>query len=93
MYKYRPELMQARMNAMGQMSHAFEPMNAMMGQAYGPQAQFDIQSMIKNPYSPEAIARMNQEANPQPKQKTGMGKQQALNNSGAMGASAFFRGR
>lgn len=64
MYKYRPEAMDARMNAMGTMSHAFEPVNNMMGQAYGPGAQQDWSQLIKNPFSDEAIARMRQQANP-----------------------------
>lgn len=66
MYKYRPEAMNARMTAMGNMSHAFNPMNNMMGQTYGPGAQMDMSKMIQNPFSPEAIARMNQQAGKTP---------------------------
>lgn len=71
MYAYRPEVMGARMNAMGSMSHAFEPINNLMGQAYGPGAQMDWSKMIQNPFSPEAIDRMNAKAHPQSRQGTG----------------------
>ena len=75
MYQYRPELMQVRMNTMGQMSHAFEPMNNLMAQAYGPQAQFDIQSMVKNPFSQDAQDRMYQQAHPPKAAPSRMGMQ------------------
>lgn len=69
MYAYRPEAMQANMNVMGNMAHAFEPMNNMMGQAYGPQAQMDWSKMVQNPFSADAQSRMMQQAHPQPAQK------------------------
>jgi hypothetical protein len=48
---YRPEAAQARMNALGQQQSAFRPMNAAMGQMYGPGAQQDTTDMLKNPMS------------------------------------------
>ena len=54
MLAYRPDAMNARMNAMGSMSHAFDPMNNMMGQMYGPQAQMDMNKTIQNPF-PQAM--------------------------------------
>jgi hypothetical protein len=50
----RPEMMQSRMNAMGQMSQAFEPMNRMTAEmnGMGPDARMmDIQAMTQNPMS------------------------------------------
>jgi hypothetical protein len=73
MFAYRPELMDARMNVIGNMSHAFEPMNNIMGQAYGPQAQFNMQSMVKNPFTDDAQLRMRQMAHPTPKGPPGGG--------------------
>jgi hypothetical protein len=67
MYAYRPEAMQANMNVMGNMSHAFEPMNNMMGQAYGPQMQMDWSKMIQNPFSADAQLRMMEQAHPKQK--------------------------
>jgi hypothetical protein len=50
----RPEMMQSRMNAINQMSQAFEPMNRMTAEmnGMGPDARMmDIQSMTRNPMS------------------------------------------
>jgi hypothetical protein len=50
----RPEMMQSRMNAMNQMSQAFEPMNRMNAEmnGMGPDARMmDIQAMTRNPMS------------------------------------------
>lgn len=64
MFQYRPEALDARMNAMHSMAGAFGPANNMMGQMYGSGAQMDVGSMIQNPFSPEAQARMRAMANP-----------------------------
>jgi type VI protein secretion system component VasK len=61
----RPEMMQSRMNAMGQMSQAFEPMNRMTAEmnGMGPDARMmDIQSMTQNPMSQGMQDQMYQSA-------------------------------
>src|SRR6476620_2580335 len=52
--RYRPDAMNARMNAMGSMQHAFDPMNNLMGQMYGPQSQMNMQQTLQNPF-PQAM--------------------------------------
>jgi hypothetical protein len=61
----RPEMMQSRMNAMGQMSQAFEPMNRMTAEmnGMGPDARMmDIQAMTQNPMSQGMQDQMYQSA-------------------------------
>ena len=68
--KYRPELMNSRMNAIGQMSQAFEPINQLMQQMYGggqpgvgpTGGAMDIQGMIQNPMSQGMQDQMYQSA-------------------------------
>jgi hypothetical protein len=63
--KRRPEMMQSRMNAMGQMSQAFEPMNRMTAEmnGMGPDARMmDIQAMTQNPMSQGMQDQMYQSA-------------------------------
>lgn len=62
MMAYRPDAMNTRMNAMGSMSHAFDPMNNMMGQMYGPQAQMNMQQTIQNPFPKAMQSNMVEQA-------------------------------
>lgn len=62
MLAYRPEAMNSRMNAMGSMAHAFTPMNNLMGQMYGQQAQMPIQQTIQNPFSQQMQEGMMKQA-------------------------------
>ncbi len=68
--KYRPQAMQARMNAMGSMQHAFDPMNNLMGQMYGPQAMQNMSQTMQNPFPQAMQDEMNGQANPGPKGQT-----------------------
>lgn len=54
MMRYRPDAMNARMNAFGSMQHAFDPMNNLMGQMYGPAAQQNFGQTLQNPF-PKAM--------------------------------------
>ena len=65
----RPEMMNSRMNAIGQMSQAFEPMNRMMQATYGGNqpagptgGMMDIGAMAKNPMSQGLQDQMYQSA-------------------------------
>jgi hypothetical protein len=68
--QYRPELMNSRMNAISQMSQAFEPMNQMMQQVYGggqpgkgpTGGMMDIEAMTQNPMSQGMQDQMYQSA-------------------------------
>ena len=51
MWAYRPEAQQARMNVMGNMSHAFAPMNNALTSVYGPGAAIDMSKIIQNPFA------------------------------------------
>lgn len=51
MLAYRPEIMNARMQGMGQMAHAFVPINNMLTSAYGPSAAFDMSKIVQNPFA------------------------------------------
>ena len=62
MWVYRPQAMDARMNAMGNMSHAFTPANNMLTQMYGPGAAIDMSKMVQNPFSAQAREGMMQQA-------------------------------
>lgn len=48
---YRPELANARLNALNQQASMFRPVHAMLGQMYGPQAQMDMTQAAQNPMS------------------------------------------
>lgn len=54
MLRYRPDAMNARMNAFGSMQHAFDPMNNLMGQMYGSGAQQNFGQTLQNPF-PKAM--------------------------------------
>lgn len=69
MMAYRPDAMNARMNAMGNMAHAFDPMNAMMGQMYGPQAQMNMQQTLQNPFPQGMQSQMADQAFKGPSQQ------------------------
>lgn len=58
--QYRPELMQARMNALNSALGAFSPVNAALGRMYGPDAQFDLSKAAVNPFA------LGSSANPGP---------------------------
>jgi hypothetical protein len=66
----RPAMMQSRMNAVNNMSGAFEPMNNMMQQAYGGgnmpshggSGMFDLERMRQNPMSMGQQSQMNAKA-------------------------------
>lgn len=60
--QYRPMAMQGRMNAMNQGSLAFNPLNELMSQMYGPGARQDIQGMNKNPLPRQEQDRAYMEA-------------------------------
>lgn len=62
MMRYRPDAMNARMNVMGNMSHAFNPMNNLMGQMYGQGAMMPIEQTIQNPFSKQMQEGMMQQA-------------------------------
>lgn len=62
MMEYRPYAMDTRMNIMGNMAHAFEPMNNMMGQMYGQGAMMPIQQTIQNPFPQQMQEGMRNEA-------------------------------
>lgn len=47
--QYRPMEAQARMNALGNQLSLMGPMNAALGQAYGPGFQFDTNRLLQNP--------------------------------------------
>lgn len=49
--QYRPELMQARMNALNTALGAFSPVNTALGRMYGPEAQFDLSKAAVNPFA------------------------------------------
>lgn len=53
---YRPEVAQARLNALNQQASMFRPVNAMLGQMYGPQAQMDMSAAAQNPMSPRMMS-------------------------------------
>jgi len=48
---YRPELRDAEMNSLRQQASLFAPVNGMLGQMYGPGAQFDLGQAIQDPMS------------------------------------------
>ncbi len=54
MMRYRPDAMNAHMNAFGSMQHAFDPMNNLMGQMYGSGAQQNFGQTLANPF-PKAM--------------------------------------
>lgn len=63
--KRRPELMNSRLQALSQMSQAFEPMNRLMAEynGMGPNSKMmDIQSMIQNPMTQGMQDQMYQAA-------------------------------
>lgn len=62
MMRYRPDAMNARMNVMGNMSHAFSPINNMLGQMYGQGAMMPIQQTIQNPFPQQMQEGMMQQA-------------------------------
>lgn len=62
MMAYRPQAMQSRMNAMGNMSHAFTPMNNLMGQMYGSGSQMDFGKTLANPFSQQMQEGMMEQA-------------------------------
>ncbi len=80
--KYRAELLPSRLNAMSQMSGAFEPMNNMLGKMYGgfndPSLQtqqgqmgpgpqmVDINAMNQNPMTQGIMNQISQNANGRP---------------------------
>ena len=49
---YRPEMAQARLNALGNQLSAYQPMNNVLGAMYGRQNQIDTTQAMKNPMSP-----------------------------------------
>jgi hypothetical protein len=77
----RPAMMQSRMNAMNNMSGAFEPMNNMMQQAYGGphspshggQGMFDLERMRQNPIGLSQQSQMNAKAFGRPSPTTAPG--------------------
>ena len=48
--QYRPEVFQARLQAMRQAMGAFQPYNQLLGQMYGPQFQTDMSQFWQNPF-------------------------------------------
>lgn len=73
MMRYRPDAMNARMNAFGSMQHAFDPMNNLMGQMYGPQAQMNMQQTMQNPF-PKAMQSSMVDQAFQPQMSPGLQK-------------------
>lgn len=47
--RYRPEVAQARMKALNAQLSAWAPVNGVLGQMYGPSAQFDSTAALQNP--------------------------------------------
>jgi hypothetical protein len=60
---YRPEMQANRYQAMQNQSAAFGPMQALMGQMYGPQSQMDFSKIVQNPFA--------NTPKPQPQQSAG----------------------
>lgn len=60
--EYRPENINARMNAFHSMSNVFSPMNNLMGQMYGPGAQIDMSKVVQNPFSQGYMDDINAQA-------------------------------
>lgn len=52
---YRPEMAQARMNALGNQLSAYQPMNNVLGAMYGKQNQIDTTQAMKNQMSPQMM--------------------------------------
>lgn len=54
--EYRPQIMEARMNAFNNTSNAFSPVNNLIGQMYGQQYMPNMQQIVQNPF-PEDMQR------------------------------------
>lgn len=60
---YRPELAQARMNALSNISTAYQPMNNAMSTMYGAENSFDPSQMLRSPMGPSMMAQGQPESN------------------------------
>jgi hypothetical protein len=96
---YRPEVAQARMQALNNQMSMFAPLNAMLGQMYGQGAQFDLSKATQSPLTnramnlgaPTGAAQLN-ERGPVPDEYTGEKRhtraQGAFDDGKAAGGSA-----
>ena len=48
--QYRPQIMQAGMNAFGNQAAAFAPTNQLISDMYGPQYATDMRKLVQNPF-------------------------------------------
>lgn len=60
--QYRPQIMQAGMNAFGNQAHAFTPVNNLIGQMYGQQYQMPMDQIVQNPFPNQMRQGMYQDA-------------------------------
>jgi hypothetical protein len=59
----RPEMAQARMNALSNLSTAYQPMNNAMATMYGAGNSFNPDQMLQSPMGPSMMAQGQSEAN------------------------------
>jgi|SRR6185436_12151599 len=67
--EYRPEQLQARQTAMDNAMSLFQPVNNALVNAYGPGAALPLAQATQMPFSDQAMAQMQSQANPKPVQK------------------------
>lgn len=68
---YRPELAQANMNALSNMSTAYQPANNAMATMYGAENSFDPSQMLQSPLGPSMMTQGQPEANMRGEYSTG----------------------